>query len=836
MNNDYPGLKSKHNQAAAIVDQLTRAEKAKLCSGKSFWYLESIERLNLPAVMVTDGPHGLRKQDSGADHVGLNQSVPATCFPTACALAASWDIELLHEVGVALGEQCVAEQVTVLLGPGVNIKRHPYCGRNFEYFSEDPYITGKLATALIQGVQSQGIGTSIKHFAVNNQENGRMIVDAIVDERSLREIYLRGFEMAIKAAQPWTVMCAYNRINGTYCSENDWLLNQVLRHEWGFEGLVVTDWGATNDRVAGVESGLDLEMPSSGGLNDKLVEAALENGSLDEAILDKSISRNIALSLLGQDLHEKINLADKGSTGAELTYEIDQQEHHLLARRAATESIVLLKNEDDILPLKEGRSYAVIGEFAKRPRYQGAGSSQVNPTELENAWQAITEYSDALLYAPGYDAKTSEEDEALIQDAVNAAKQAETAIIFAGLPSIYESEGFDRTHLNLPAQHSRLIHAVSSANPNTIVVLLNGAPVAMPWLDSPRAVLEAYLPGQAGGTAIADILFGAQNPCGKLAETFPWSATDVAANKWFPGKHRQVQYREGLNVGYRYFDSAEVPVLFPFGHGLSYTSFEYSNLEHAEFTQGESLNISFDLKNVGERQGAEIVQCYITAKNATVYKPEQELKAFTKVRLESGEQQRIQLQLNDDAFSFYDIGSKQWVVEPGEYEIRIAASSRDIRLQANIQVSSEQTASSIAQQSMPPEMPSAGFDVANDQFDLMLNKTCPPPETSRPYHLNSSVGELRESWLGSKVRKRIIENFMKNMGANNSDATLSKMFEEMADNMPLRGMALFSRGKLDFLQLNMLIAALNGKPIEAARIWVASRVAQSDQQRASKKN
>ena len=819
----YPGLSTKHNQATAIVAELSAVEKAKLSSGKNFWHLEGIKRFDIAPIMVTDGPHGLRKQDAKADHVGLNQSVPATCFPTACALAASWDIELLQEVGVALGEQCVEENVTVLLGPGINIKRHPYCGRNFEYFSEDPLLSGKLAAAMIQGVQSQGVGTSLKHFAVNNQEQGRMFIDAIVDERTMREIYLRGFEIAIKDAQPWTVMCAYNRLNGEYCSENDWLLNQVLRNEWGFEGLVVTDWGASNDRVQGITSGLDLEMPSSGEVNDQRILQALEDGTLEPAELDKSIIRNVSLSLLGQELKQQ-------------NVELDLQAHHLLARRVASESIVLLKNEDHILPLAEGRSLAVIGEFAKKPRYQGSGSSQVNPTELENAWQALTEYTDALLYAPGYDAKTSVEDEQLIQDAVNAAKQAESVIVFAGLPNIYESEGFDRSHLNLPSQHNRLIQAVCAANSNTIVVLFNGAPIAMPWLDSPKAIVEAYLPGQAGGTAIADIIFGAICPSGKLAETFPWRAADVAADKWFPGKHRQVLYKEGLNVGYRYFDSAQLPVMFPFGHGLSYTNFEYANLNISEYTQDQPLSVTVEVDNIGEVEGAEIVQCYVHPKNSNVYRPEQELKAFAKVLLAPGEKSVVELILSADAFSFYDTGHNDWLVESGDYEIRVGSSSRDIRLSTTLEIRDGDKASDLAQTSMPAQALGAAFEVDNGQFSKMLAKAVPPPESARPYHANSSVGELQQSWLGRRFHDKIIETFLDTLGGNSKDETLNKMFEEMANNMPLRGIIMFSKGKFSFQHLDIALALLNGTPGEAIRIWLAERVAASDRARTMKKS
>ena len=525
-NRPHPGMRARHDEAAALVAQMTLEEKAGFCSGRDFWHLEACERLGIEPVMVTDGPHGLRKQDERGDHVGLLDSVPATCFPTACAMASSWDTDLLERLGVALGTEAAAEHVTVLLGPGVNIKRHPLCGRNFEYYSEDPLLTGRLAAAFINGVQSQGVGTSIKHYAMNNQEHRRMQVDVIVDERSIREIYLRGFEIAIRTAQPWTVMCAYNRINGTYASEHGWLLNQVLRDEWGFEGLVMTDWGAINDRVKGLVAGLDLEMPTSGGINDLRLKNAATAGDLPEEQLDQAVTRMVSLGLLGGDLHRR-------------NEEVDWQAHHDLARKASAESAVLLKNENDLLPLKKETRIAVIGEFARTPRYQGAGSSQVNPQRLDNAFDALAEFLGVSpAYAPGYSLSTADDsqiDDQLIAEAVEAASGAEAVVLCAGLPAIYESEGFDRADMQMPEQHNRLIEAVCDANPNTVVVLFNGGPVEMPWKGKPAAILEMYLPGQAGGGAAVDLLYGVVNPSGKLAETFPMRLSDVPADQWFPG-------------------------------------------------------------------------------------------------------------------------------------------------------------------------------------------------------------------------------------------------------------------------------------------------------------
>jgi len=799
-------IRSKHNQAAALVAQLTLAEKARLCSGHDFWHLEGVARVGLEPVMVTDGPHGLRKQVQDADHVGLNKSVPATCFPTSCALAASWDVHLLREVGVALGEECAAEHVTVLLGPGLNIKRHPLCGRNFEYFSEDPLLTGKIAAAMVQGVQSQGVGTSIKHFAVNNQEHGRMYVDAVVDERTLREIYLRGFEIAVREAQPWTVMCAYNRVNGTYCGEHDWLLNKVLRDEWGFEGLVMTDWGATNDRVQGVASGLDLEMPGSGGVNDALVEQAVENGYLKQADLDQSIERNVALSLLGGDLQSQ-------------AHAVDLQAHHGLAHKAAAESAVLLKNQDGLLPLSTGANIAVIGAFARKPRFQGTGSSQVNPTQLDNAWDALTQIAANITYAPGYDPRESKSDQALIDEAVATARDVDVAVVFAGLPNIYESEGFDRTHLNLPDQHNELIRAVCAANPNTVVVLSNGAPVAMPWASQVRAILEAYLAGQAGG-AVADLLFGVANPSGKLAETFPFLQTDVPADANFPGDARQVHYREGLYVGYRYFDTADKPVLFPFGHGLSYTSFGYGEprLSADTYHTGGSLKVELDITNTGAMAGAEVVQLYAHVSQSEVYRPVQELRDFAKVHLAPGETAVATFALTDRTFSFYDQGHGEWIVEAGDYELRIGASSRDIRARAAVNVVSEQTVSRRAAAAQGPDL-TRPHHIDDYTFTAMLGKDVPAPESSRPFHENSSVAEIGGTWLGAKFKAKVVEGFTQNMGGGGSNETLNKMFEEMANNMPLRGIVLFSRGGISMTQIRLMLALLNHRYVQALKLW-----------------
>ncbi len=803
-----------HERAAAIVAKMTLAEKADWCSGAGVWRLRAIARLGLPSIMLSDGPHGLRKA-AERNHSGLSVNLPATCFPTASALASSWDIDLLREVGVALGAESAAADVAVLLGPGMNIKRHPLCGRNFEYFSEDPLLSGHLAAAMIDGIQSQGVGACVKHFAANDQEHLRMVVDVIADERTLREIHLRGFEIAVRRSQPQTVMCAYNRINGVYCSENDWLLNGVLRGDWGFRGAVMTDWGAANDRVRGIEAGDDLEMPSSGGVNDRRVVAAVRRGELAESVLDRSVTRVVELVLKSL---ERLAPASSPATA----------DHHALARRAAAEGAVLLKNDDNALPLPRDAHIAVIGAFAKEPRYQGSGSSRVAPTRLDNAFDAMRDIigdnaAHPLLYAPGYEPELSVRNPQLIEEARAVAAGADVAVVFAGLPSVFESEGFDRAHMRLPEQHDRLIEAVCAANPNTVVVLANGAPVEMPWVDSPKAILEAYLGGQAGGPAVADILFGHRTPCGKLAETFPLRQADIASNQWFPGANRQVQYREGLYVGYRYFDSFQRPVLFPFGHGLSYTRFNYEDL-HVTGHEGQPYRVALTLTNAGEIDGAEIVQVYVHRVDVSrPYRPEQELHAFHKVALEAGESRALTIELDRETFAFYNVEAGDWTTAPGEYEIRVGASSRDIRLRQHLVVDSANGGHNAPESAAndQPVFEDGRLKVDDATFAAMLGKPVPPPEGVRPFHLNSTLSELETTWLGRLVAKRFKVRFAELMGGN--DAATHKMIDRMADDMTLRSMVLFSGGRIPFSVAEAFVAVLNGHYLKALSLLSGRR-------------
>jgi beta-glucosidase len=673
-------MKNMYRDVKNIISQMTLEEKASLCSGLDFWHTKAVERLGIPSIMVSDGPHGLRKQSQESDHLGLNKSVPATCFPSGSALASSWNRELIERVGVALGEECQAENVAVILGPAANIKRSPLCGRNFEYFSEDPYLSSEIAKSHIKGVQSQGVGTSLKHFAVNNQEHRRLSVEAVLDERTLREIYLASFESAVKEAHPWTVMCSYNRVNGEYASESEKLLTTILKDEWGHEGIVVSDWGAVNYRVDGLKAGLELEMPSSHGQGDRKIVEAVKEGTLSEEILNKAVER--LLNVIFKAVDNKKNNA---------VY--DKEHHHKLAREVASECMVLLKNEENILPLKKGAHIAVIGAFANTPRYQGGGSSHINPAKLDNTYEEIKKSAGSestVSYAQGFDLKSDDIKEIMLFQAKEAAVKADVAVIFAGLPDRYESEGYDREHMRIPENQAYLIQEISKVQSNVVVVLSNGSPVEMPWIASVKGVLEGYLGGQAAGGAIADILFGEVNPSGKLAETFPVDLRHNPSYLNFPGEGDRVEYREGLFVGYRYYDKKGIEPLFPFGYGLSYTNFGYTAIcvDKKELTDEDTLEVSVRVKNTGSVPGKEVIQLYVKDRESSVIKPEKELKAFEKVALMPGEEKCVRFKLNKRAFAYYSTDIKDWHVESGEYEILVGSSSKDIRLKEIVDIKS----------------------------------------------------------------------------------------------------------------------------------------------------
>ena len=746
-----------------LIAQMTLEEKAGLCSGADFWHTKAVERLGVPASMVSDGPHGLRKQDQEADHLGVNDSIKAVCFPAASATAASFDKALIEKMGEAVGDSCQHEKLSVVLGPAVNIKRSPLCGRNFEYFSEDPYLTGKMAAAFIHGVQSKNVGVSIKHFAANSQEHRRMSSSSDADERTLREIYFPGFEIPVKEEQPWTVMCSYNRVNGVFASENHWLLTEVLRDEWGFEGYVMSDWGAVSDRVKGVEAGLDLEMPSSGGYNDRKIVEAVRAGKLDEKYVDLAVERIL-------------NIVFRYTENAKPETPWDMEADHVLAADIAADCMVLLKNEDSVLPLSREDEVAFIGEFAAKPRFQGGGSSHINCFKTTSALEAAEGLK--VTYARGYSIEADEATDEMIAEAVAAAKKAKTAVVFAGLPDVYESEGYDRSHMRMPECQNALIEAVAAANPNTVVVLHNGSPVEMPWIGCVKGVVEAYLGGQAVGLATVRVLYGDVNPSGRLPETFPKKLSDNPSYLFYGGEGNVTEYREGVFVGYRYYDKKEAEVLFPFGHGLSYTSFAFSDLklDKTEMDDTDTLNVSVRVKNTGSRAGKTVVQLYVCDKQSTPIRPIRELKGFEKTALEPGEEKEVRFTLDKRAFAYWNTEIHDWHVETGEFFIEIGASSRDIVLAETVTVRST------------VELPRR-YDENSIFMDLLADPKA--KEKLRPM-----LEAMAKAFAPSD-----------NAGEAAQEAISEEMNAAMLNYMPLRSMVSF--GSATGEQIEQIIAELN---------------------------
>ena len=810
---------------ADLTSQLTLEEKASLCSGLNFWYLKGVERLGIPSIMVTDGPHGLRKQTTDPRHIGLSDSVPATCFPTASAMAATWNRDLIREVGQALGEECRQERVGVILGPGVNIKRSPLCGRNFEYFSEDPYLTGEIAQSHISGVQSQGIGTSLKHFAANNQEYRRMTIDAILDERTLREIYLTGFEIAVKRAQPWTVMSAYNKVNGTYCSEHDYLMNRILKQEWEHQGLVMSDWGAMNDRVAGLKAGVELEMPGVADGSDAEIVAAVRSGHLAESVLDHAVERILSL----------ISKAE-ATLSQDFTY--DAEAHHMLARKVASEGVVLLKNEGHVLPLAKTTRLALIGRFAKTPRYQGAGSSIVVPTHLENLYDEVIKLvgEDRVTYAPGYTETGELADEDLIGEALKAAGTAEAVVVCAGLPDVYETEGVDRKHMKLPPGQDALIQRITAAHSKVVVVLSNGAPVEMPWVSSVACIVEGYLGGQAGAGAIADIVLGEVNPSGKLAETFPFALEDTPSHYYFPGGPVSVEYRESLYIGYRYYDTAKQDVLFPFGHGLSYTEFEYRDLslQRMPGSQGEVFTVSVRVRNTGSVAGKEVVQLYVRDVEATAFRPEKELKGFAKVELQPGEETTVAMDLDSRAFAYYDTHRKGWWVEGGDFDILVGASSKDIRLVTRVSIDSHDEDGDTP----GPERETLatyynfpkGKPVSQPDFEALLGRSLSPNLCPKrgSYTINTPILDMSDSFIGRRLYAYMSKQMHK-MLKGQEDTPYAMLLEASLQEMPLRRLLMMGNGSFSAGLLESLVAMMNGKLISGLVTFLRARRATSRQ-------
>lgn len=788
---------------ADLIAQMSLEEKAGLCSGKDMWHTKAIERLGIPSVMMCDGPHGLRKQDDSGVSTSLNVSVDAICFPTASATASSWDKALLNQLGQAIGEEAVAENVALVLGPGTNIKRNPLCGRNFEYFSEDPYLAGMLSASFIDGVQSKNIGTSIKHYCANNQETYRMTINSVVDERTLREIYLLPFEIAVKQSQPRTIMASYNLINDTYATENEFLLNKVLRDEWGFEGLVVSDWGATNKRVKGLKAGHDLEMPSSGGMNDKLIVKAVQDGSLDESVLDTAVDRIL-------DLVMKSTKNPKDAT-------YNKEEHYQIAKNIAKESAVLLKN-DGSLPLRT-QKILLVGELAIEPRFQGAGSSFVNCTKISTVEQSLRDAGIEYEFTSGYDLsdESFKKNAKLRKNAVELAKNYDTVLVVAGLPEKYEAEGFDRKHINMPQSHDLLIEELAQVNKNVNVVLTMGSSVEMPWIDKVRSVLCMYLGGQSSGDACVDLLLGKANPCGKLAETFALKLSDIPSTQNFPGARFSVEYREGLYVGYRYFNTANAPVLFPFGHGLSYTKFEYSNLtlSSKNITDKDILTATVDVQNVGDMDGKEIIQLYVNDVESSVYTPYQQLKGFEKIFLKAGEKKRVTFSLDKRSFAFYNVNAGDWQVESGEFKIMIGASSRDIRLEDSVTVNSTDTAEIIPTSTDSWYCaPDANKEITKEEFlamaglnikeDYRIAKKGEFTEDDSFEDMANTSGLAR---FALKIAKPAIRMSMK---AQKDDPNYLMIYEVMKTS-PMRALAFSSQGMFNMKMVDGVVTIMNGK-------------------------
>lgn len=783
-----------------IVGKMSLEQKAAFVSGYNYWQLQYCEELGLPQIIVTDGPHGLRKKNpdkKASDGVGLGNSVPTTCFPPAATSSCSWDPELLRMEGEAIAEECLKEQVSVLLGPGTNIKRAPTCGRNFEYFSEDPYLAGKCSAGFVNGVQSKGIGTSLKHFACNSQEAFRMVINEVVDERAMRELYLTAFEICVKESQPWTIMNSYNRINGVYASQNEHLQEQILRKEWGYENLILTDWGSSVDRIPGLMYGTDLEMPSSGGINTAKIIEAVKNGELDEAILDKRVDKVVTLIMKAKKV-----LSDKH------TY--DKEAHHAIARKVAEGSMVLLKNDDAILPVKKGQKIAVVGELAASPRFQGAGSSVINPTMLDNALDELKKLGADVVYARGYDKSKDVIDEALVSEAVAAAKNADVVLVFAGLTDEFEGEGYDRLNIEMPKCHNHLISEVAKANPNTAVVLAGGSVIRMPWINEVKGLLNAGLGGQAGGSAVAKILTGFVVPSGKTSETYPLSYEENPTYGNYPAGPVTSEHRESVYIGYRYYDTAKKDVLFPFGYGLSYTTFEYSDLKvsASSIKDTDTLTVSFKVKNTGDVDGAEVAQVYVADKESTIFRPVKELKGFKKVFLNAGEEKDVEIVLDKRAFAFFNVEINDWMVETGEFDILVAASSRDIKLSATVTVESTVDAKIPDYRQSAPAYYTADIKGMNEQFAAVYGSELPSAEfdTSKKIDIYCCLNDARHTKWGGRIC-RLIEWIMSKMGsAENGDG---KMISAMATQIPIRNFMSMSMGVFSPKMAEGLLMILN---------------------------
>lgn len=773
-----------------IISKLTLDEKCYILSGRDFWSTYGFEKKGVPSITLSDGPHGIRKQEGAGDQLGLNGSIPATCFPTAATIANSWDPSLGEEIGRNLGEESACQGVEVLLGPGMNIKRSPLCGRNFEYFSEDPYLAGKMAAGYIRGIQKNGVSACPKHFAANNSELRRQASNSVVDERTLREIYLTGFEIAVKEAHPKSIMSSYNEVNSVYANENEHLLQEILRDTWEFDGFVVSDWGAGNNFIKGVVAGSHLEMPTTGGDSAEQLIAAVREGKVSEAIIDRRVDELLDVVL---STHEAV----KKYEGKRF----DTDAHHAMARRASEQSIVLLRNEEGILPLKPGTRVAVIGDFAQTPRYQGAGSSVVNPTRLDSAMDVIKDFPlEVVGFEKGYP-RVGAADATMESAAVELAKKADVVLLYLGLDEISESEGLDRPHMKMPASQVSLLEAVSAANSNVVIVMAAGSAVEMPWIDRCKAMVHGYLCGQAGAAAILSVIIGDVNPSGKLSESYPLSYDDVSSKPYFPARERSVEYREGLYVGYRYYETVRKPVLFPFGFGLSYTTFSYSDLKATD------KEVTFTITNTGDRDGAEAAQVYVSARAPKIYRPAKELKGFSKVFLKAGESRTVTIPLDDKAFRYFNTMTDRYEIDGGEYDILVGASVADIRLTAVVSVEGTDAPIPFEISELPSYSTGDILTVSDEEFKKLLGHSIPDGSWTGSLRMNDAIAQL---YYAKSFKARCVGKIMQNMldkSMANGKPDLNIIF---VTNMPFRAIGKMAGGVISQEMCESILDIVNG--------------------------
>ncbi len=784
-----------YEEASSIAKKLSLEEKCKFCCGVDFWHSFGIDEINIPSIMLCDGPHGLRKEDIDSFMFMSPKVIKSTCFPTATALASTFDEELINRMGKALGEECRKEDVAVLLSPGINIKRLPICGRNFEYFSEDPYLSGKMSAALIRGIQSKGVAACLKHFAGNSQEKYRMTINSIIDERALREIYLKGFEIAIKDAHPWSVMMAYNRLNGQYCCENKYLIQDILRNEWNYKGCIISDWGGVNDIISSINNGLNLEMPGYKDDYYKILQKAVENNKLDEKILNNSVTKVIELIL-------------KYKEGKKIPYKCNFKEHIDLAKEIAESSAVLLKNDNNILPGNNLQKIGLIGRLAKEPVYQGLGSSHVNSNTIDNAYDVFLDNNCNINYADGYYLENDEIDEVLLKEAIEVAKNKDIVYLFVGLPKYYEAEGYDRKNLKLPKSHDNLVCEISKINKNLVVILQCGSVVEMPWSHIPKAILLTHLSGCRGGNATVNLLLGKENPSGKLSETYANTFDDYPSIGFYPGDNNYVEYRESIFVGYRYFDSADINVKYPFGFGLSYTTFEYSNMK-IKYNNDNNMEVSITVTNIGNMEGKEVVQLYISCLYSKLFRVKQELKGFKKINLKPKESKEVTFILDENCFAYYNIQSNQYEVEEGQYSISIGSSCRNIKFSTvvNKRGDSVKTIDYKAKSPSYYELYKKKLDPTESEFENIYNKELPIINKKiYPFNTNSTINDIKSIYGGDLIISAINKKAYKFVSG---DKAMEITVKESLNDQPFRLIAMVTRGAISRKSIQGFVDVLN---------------------------